>query len=125
MNGDIPSTKVYEDEHVFAFLDINPISSGHTLVVPKNHSVDFFEMGKKDVCEMMETAKKVGAALLKMGADGINVGMNNKTPAGQEVMHSHLHVIPRYVGDGLEHWHGREASLNDLKSVSEKIISFL
>ena len=104
--GEIPSHKVYEDEQVVAFLDIEPISRGHTLVIPKRGYVTLEEMPA-------DVAGAVGAALPKVaraireatGCDGLNVLQNNGKIAGQAVMHVHFHLIPRYAegkgGDGL------------------------
>jgi len=94
--GEIPSMKVYEDEHAFAFLDISPWQTGHTLVVPKRHSKDALE----DEAALGEVAHAVVtvANLLKerLGASAVNLLSNAGSDAGQEVFHTHVHVIPRY-----------------------------
>ncbi|HCA88037.1 MAG TPA: HIT family protein [Streptomyces sp.] len=94
--GEIPSMKVYEDEFAFAFLDISPWQTGHALVVPKRHSTDALE----DEAALGEVAHAVVtvANLLKerLGASAVNLLSNAGSDAGQEVFHTHVHVIPRY-----------------------------
>ncbi len=105
IKGELPSYKVYEDNSVIAFLDIFPIHSGHVLVVPKKHSVDIFDTPESELQSVMAAAKKIAPAVMKATkADGINIGMNNKPAAGQVVMHTHLHIIPRFKDDGLKTW---------------------
>ena len=105
VKGEIPAYKIYEDGSIVSFLDIFPIHPGHALVVPKKHSVDIFDTDEETMGKMMKVAKKLSPAVMKGAkADGINIGMNNKAPAGQEVMHAHIHVIPRYSADGLKTW---------------------
>lgn len=100
--GEIPCYKVYEDDHVLAFLDINPIQPGHTLVVPKEPSENGLSADPEDLAQVMKVGQKIGQALMAVvGCDGINFGMNNGVAAGQEVMHTHLHVIPRFKNDGV------------------------
>jgi histidine triad (HIT) family protein len=106
--GEIPSFKVYEDEHTLAFLDIHPVAKGHTLVVPKAHATNIFDIEPASWGHVAETAcivaKKLEAAL-DMG--GVNLIMNNREHAGQVIDHPHVHLIPRFPGDGLRPWpHG-------------------
>ncbi|MBT4257663.1 HIT family protein [archaeon] len=99
IKGEIPSTKVYEDEFCFAFLDIEPVNVGHILVIPKKHVETIDKMTKEDLCNLNEGILKVSKGILKI-ADGLNVMQNNRWIAGQEVSHVHFHLIPRYEGDG-------------------------
>jgi histidine triad (HIT) family protein len=95
---------VYEDEHVIAFLDINPagILEGHTLVLPKKHAKDIFEVEEKELCEIIKAVKKISAAVKEIsGAEGINIIQNNGKAAGQAMEHIHFHIIPRRMGDGI------------------------
>lgn len=102
IKGDIPSSKVYEDEVTFAFLDINPHNKGHILVVSKEHYRNIFDVPEETLCNMIQTAKKLAKAVKEsVGADGINIGINNEKAAGQEVFHVHIHVIPRFENDGI------------------------
>lgn len=94
--GEIPSKKVYEDEHAVAFLDISPWQTGHTLVVPKRHTVDALE--DETVLGEIAHAVVTVANLLKerLGASAVNLLSNAGADSGQEVFHTHVHVIPRY-----------------------------
>ena len=100
--GEIKQKKVMESDSFFSILDIHPENPGHTLVIPKQHYVTLLDIPNKLGSEMLEFAKKVASELLddKYG-DGFNLVMNNLRVAGQVVMHSHIHVIPRKEGDGL------------------------
>lgn len=105
VKGEIPCFKLYEDSLVVSFLDIFPVHPGHALVVPKKHSVDIFDTPAETLQHMMGVAKKIAPAVMNgMKADGINLGMNNRDAAGQEVPHAHLHIIPRFSEDGLKSW---------------------
>lgn len=99
----MPSRTVYEDERTLAFLDIRPVSAGHTLVIPKEHSTNILDITRADWAAVAETVRIVSLAIDKgLGADGVNIGMNNREHAGQVVYHPHVHVIPRFKGDGLK-----------------------
>jgi histidine triad (HIT) family protein len=103
--GKLPASRVYEDDATLAFLDINPVNPGHTLVIPKRHSKNIFEVSKEDWVAVAETVRIIAAAVESgLGADGINLEMNNRELAGQLVDHTHVHVIPRHKGDGLKHF---------------------
>lgn len=98
--GDIPSYKVYEDESTYAFLDIGPVSKGHYLVVPKNHAVDLQSGTSDDACNCLRTVHKTANVVMDaLGATGYNLGLNHGVDAGQEVFHTHFHVMPRYAGE--------------------------
>jgi len=100
INREIPAHIVYEDELVIAFLDINPVNTGHTLVVPKNKFVNIFDGDPETLARMMKIAQKIAKALVEnKSADGVNLIMNNGEAAGQDVWHSHLHVVPRLTDD--------------------------
>ena len=98
---EIPAEIVYEDENVIAFLDAAPNNPGHTLVVPKTPSRNLFSMTEEEWATLMRAVWKVAHAVKDaVGAEGVNVNMNNEAAAGQSVFHAHIHVIPRYEGDG-------------------------
>lgn len=100
INREIPADIVYEDEQVLAFLDINPVNPGHTLVIPKTYFKNLFDGDADTLANMMQVGQKIGIALRETGlADGVNIIMNNGEEAGQEVWHAHLHVIPRLADD--------------------------
>jgi len=102
VRGEIPVTAVYEDEAVFAFLDIGPISDGHTLVIPKRHCTSVHECGPEVLAAVAARLGKIaGAVMAALDADGYNVLSNNGAAAGQVVEHLHFHVIPRKSGDGV------------------------
>ncbi|MFA6095048.1 MAG: HIT family protein [Candidatus Paceibacterota bacterium] len=97
--GEIPATKVYEDEGVVAFLDISANSRGHTLVVPKQHIRNILEMDDATCTDLFVKVKKIAVAIKNnLNADGLNIAMNNEKSAGQIVFHAHVHIIPRYAG---------------------------
>ena len=103
--GDIPSHKVYEDNATLAFLDINPASRGHALVIPKQHAVDLYDMPPDALSNVAQVAQQVARRLQEvLQPDGLNVIQNNGSAAGQAVFHYHVHLIPRWQGDGVLRW---------------------
>ena len=99
--GVIPSEKVYEDSSVLAFMDINPVTRGHVLVIPKRHSTDITQMTDEEAAAVARVLRKVApAAKAAVGAEGFNLLSNAGRVAGQAVEHVHFHVIPRTTGDG-------------------------
>ena len=120
--GDLPSYKVYEDDVTVAFLDIHPVNAGHTLVVPKKHSHNIFDIAPDDWRAVAETGRKVAIAIEKgLNADGVNLAMNNREHAGQVVPHPHLHVIPRFKGDGLKLMPQRQYREHEADETLQKI----
>ena len=98
--GEIPSQTVYEDDDFRAILDLGPATDGHTLILPKDHAANLFELPEDIAAKLTPLAAKLGKQLVdKLGADGLNVIQNNGEVAGQTVMHDHLHLIPRYKND--------------------------
>ncbi len=103
--GEIPCTAVFESDDLIAFLDIGPVSKGHTLVVPKAHMETLFDMPDSMGERAMSAMKRIGAAVMAAtGAEGLNVIQNNYSAAGQQVPHLHWHLIPRFFGDGIKAW---------------------
>lgn len=99
--GEIPSDKVYEDDLIVAFMDINPVAPGHVLVVPKRHSTEIMGMTDEEMSAAALAVKRIAAAAVAAtGAEGFNVLNNCGRAAGQAVDHVHFHVIPRSSGDG-------------------------
>ena len=95
INGEIPSYKVYEDESLFVFLDINPNSPGHCLIVPKEHTLDLLSIDNNTLLKIFEKSKDIAKLLVdKLNADGFTLIQNNG--CAQDVKHFHLHVIPKY-----------------------------
>ncbi len=100
--GEIPATKVREDDRTVAFMDVNPGTRGHLLVVPREHVADLHEVGGEDLAAVAGTVQTMAGRLVdRLGADGVNVLQNNGGAAWQTVFHYHVHVIPRYEGDPL------------------------
>ena len=121
--GEIPCQRVFENEHVLAFLDINPLAVGHTLVVPKRAVPRLADLSPEEAAELArvlpELTRKIAAAV---EADGCNVLLNDGRVAGQEVPHVHVHIIPRRPGDGLGYrWHPQKADPAALTALAEKI----
>ena len=105
IRGDVPSTRVYEDADVLAFLDINPVAVGHTLIVPKMHCATLLDLPPELGEAVMRACRGVGQALMDgLGAAGFNCMQNNFAASGQMIFHVHWHIIPRAAGDGLTHW---------------------
>lgn len=99
----IPSDIEIETDNFIAMLDQNPKAEGHTLIIPKKHHVNLLDIPNKLAEEFIQLTKKVALSLLEnKKGDGFNLIMNNLPPAGQSVMHAHLHIIPRKEGDGLK-----------------------
>lgn len=121
--GEIPSEKVAENERAFAFLDIKPLTRGHVLVVPKAHAERFGEMSSRDAAAVAELAQDVVRRQARaLGAPGVTLAVNDGRAAGQEVMHVHVHVVPRSGSDGhgpihalfTEHAKLREGELKEI-----------
>lgn len=126
IKGEIPCAKVYEDDKVFAFLDIEPVNEGHTLVVPKRHHKDLFELPEEFLAHSLAVIKKIAAAVKEaVDADGINIGMNNGAAAGQAVFHAHFHIIPRYTGDKLGEWPRKKYAEGGINAFARKIKDLL
>jgi histidine triad (HIT) family protein len=120
--GKIPAHKVYENDRIFAFLDVAPVSPGHTLVVPRNHHADLLDTPDDVLSDMMARTKKIADAVIKaVKADGFNLGCNTRKAAGQAVFHTHLHIIPRFTGDGLQPWPHRKPANEELREVADAI----
>lgn len=99
-NGEIPSATLYEDEDFRVILDLGPAAVGHSLILPKKHAANLFELPDETAAKAIKVAKEVGRKLKDgLGADGLNVVQNNGEAAGQTVFHFHMHLIPRFNGD--------------------------
>lgn len=119
---ELPAQIVYEDADTLAFLDINPINPGHTLVIPKEHSSDVFDIDEKNWAAVMKSSRKVAHALERaLKTDGINLGMNNRAGAGQVVFHAHVHVMPRFAGDPHSLWKGKPYAEGEFAAMGEKV----
>lgn len=120
--GEVSTEKIYEDENCFAFLDLSPINLGHTLVIPKEHYENIYEIPDELLSKMSVVIKKLMIAIKKgVDAEGMNLGMNNERAAGQLIFHAHFHLMPRYTNDGHTHWKGSAHGPEETKRAAEKI----
>ena len=101
--GELPASIVYEDHHTLAFLDIQPIAPGHVLVIPKRHAETFVALPPEDASHMMRVAQKLDLALRRseLRCEAVAMFLADGLAAGQDVQHVHIHVFPRYLGDGV------------------------
>ena len=122
IRGEAPTFKVFEDAHTIAFMDIMPQAEGHTLVIPKEHAADIFDLSPEGAAALIKTTQKVAAAVRQVtNAPGILLAQLNGAAAGQTVFHIHFHIIPRTSGLDLK-LHAREvADFEKLKALAAKI----
>lgn len=127
--GKIPSFKIYEDESVFAFADINPLQDGHTLIIPKEHYENIWEMPAIQLEAIAVASKKVAGALqLALNPDGICVMQLNGRGVNQIVMHYHMHLIPKKAGSPpfeLSAWELVPGDMDQIKTISLNVVSCL
>ena len=115
--GEIPSAKIYEDELIYAFLDISPINFGHTLVIPKEHHQSAATIPEETAGRMFRIASRIGILLKRLDEfDAYNLHLADGTAAGQVVMHAHMHVVPRGVEDNFR-WNWRQLTYPEGKAV--------
>ena len=127
IKGEIPSAKVYEDENCYSFLDIGPLSWGHTLVIPKKHVEHITQMSPDELAALTSVIPKLAEAVIKAAdAEGLNVLQNNGPVAGQAVPHLHIHLIPRHSGDGLGYrWNAKTYPEGEMGKYHAKILDAL
>ena len=119
--GEIPSFKVYEDDAVLAYLDINPFTKGHTLVVPKKHSTGLLDTDDAVLAAVVARVRKVAARLKEaLPCDGFNILQNNGEAAGQTVKHLHFHIVPRYAGEPLV-FESHKGDMEELKALAGRV----
>lgn len=122
VKGELPSSKVYENDKVVVILDINPVMPGHVLVIPKEHHTNVLETPDALLDEILRTVKKLAPSIMKAtGCDGFNIGVNTGPTAGQLVLHTHFHVMPRQAKDELRLWKGKKYKDGEAGSVLAKI----
>lgn len=119
INGDIPCYKIYEDEYTLAFLDISNDTIGHTLVIPKKHYENIFEVDKELLMHVMDTTQLLCNHYKSLGFKGVNIQNNNGECAGQSVFHLHVHILPRGIPSDCLKKLNLNQSKPDLKSISE------
>lgn len=120
--GKIPSEKIYETDKVFCSLDINPLAKGHTLVIPKKHYQNIFDIDEAALKELIGVAKKV-AHMQKnnLNAAGVSLFQSSGEAAQQEVLHFHIHLLPRFKGDSLDTWPRSNYQKENLKELGRKL----
>ena len=128
-NGEIDSAKVWESDKVLAFLDVNPLTKGHCLVIPKDHFENIFDIDENVLKEIIFTAKNISNQMkVGLGATGVNLVNASGKTAEQSVFHFHLHIVPRYDNDGLkmnDWWQtkSQKSDVQELKKLAEEIKS--
>ena len=121
--GELPAQQVDEDEHTVSFMDINPWTRGHALVIPRNHVENLYEIGEDDMRHTMAGAQRLARRMKeRLGCDGINLLNSCEPAAWQTVFHFHIHVIPRYDDDPLElPTRPQQAEAEDLEKVAKEL----
>ena len=114
---------LYEDESFRVILDVNPATKGHALILPKEHAADLYELPDEAAKDVLVLAKKMAKTMRdRLGCDGLNLVQNNGEAAGQTVPHFHIHLMPRYAGDGQTlGWEPREAASEELEEIRRKM----
>ena len=124
-NGEIPSNTLYEDEGYRVILDLGPATRGHALILPKEHYADLYELPDEKCEEVLKIAKKMAGRMKeRLGCTGLNVVQNNGESAGQTVRHFHMHLIPRYIGDGNEErlgWNHAGLSAEEIAEICKEL----
>lgn len=120
--GEVPSRKVFEDEHTLAFMDIAGDVDGHLVVIPKKHVKNILDCDGETLGHLMETVKKVSNHLVEScGYDGVNLLNASDESAGQSVPHFHIHIIPRKANDGIDAWPKFEGAKREMEDVFREI----
>jgi len=122
-NGSAPARHIYEDDHAIAFMDINPATDGHALVIPRAHVRDLWEIDESAAANVMAASVRVAGRMKKaLEPDGINILHATGAAAFQTVFHFHLHLIPRYLGDPIKlPWVPRPGDRTKIDALAEKI----
>ncbi|HBU27634.1 TPA: HIT family protein [Candidatus Uhrbacteria bacterium] len=126
VRGELPSFKVFEDEHVLAFMDIEPVAVGHVLVIPKEHAMNLYDASEESIAQAFSAAHRIGPRVANaVGAEGFHITMNNGEAAWQTVFHPHIHILPRYPGDNHDPWKKHQRSREELARDAKKIQTLL
>ena len=122
-NGEIPSATIYENSDFRVILDVAPANRGHALIIPKEHFKDIFDIDAVTAGKLFSLATEVARAMKSvLHCDGLNIVQNNGLIAGQTVFHFHLHLVPRYEGDGIKlTWEQHESDSTDLQALAREI----
>ena len=126
VKGELPSSKIYEDEDTLAFLDLFPVNKGHSLVISKEHYENIFDVPAESLAKISSVMKNVADAVKKgVNADGISIAQSNGKDAGQVIPHIHFHVMPRFKDDGLKLWPQGKYEEGEMDKFKEDISKFL
>ncbi|MBR6381948.1 MAG: HIT family protein [Lachnospiraceae bacterium] len=122
-NGEIPTNAIYEDDRFKVILDMGPATRGHALILPKDHAANLFDLPDETAAAAFCLAKKLGSKMVEaLQAEGMNVVQNNGEAAGQTVPHFHLHLIPRFEGDGQTiGWNPGKPSGEELAALAQEL----
>lgn len=119
---EVPAEIVYEDADTIAFLDVKPVTPGHTLVIPKRFARNIFDVDDATLAAVMRTVRKIAPAVRDaVGAHGVHINSNHESAAGQIVFHLHFHIIPRHTRDEFTTWPQKEYPESDAATIAEKI----
>jgi histidine triad (HIT) family protein len=127
LSGELEVSMVHQDDLCSAFMDIQPVNPGHVLVVPNRHAPSLADLRQEEGAQMFRVAQRLGAALRKSGVkcEGVNFFLADGEAAGQEVFHAHLHVFPRYAGDGFglvfSPAYSQQSERRELNEIAEKV----
>lgn len=122
-NGDVPSMKIFEDEHTLAFMDIAGDVDGHILAVPKVHRKNILDCDEVTLFHLMRTVKRISDHLVdNCGYDGVNILNASDESAGQSVAHFHIHIIPRKANDGIDAWPHFNGAEHEIGEVHKKLV---
>ena len=132
IDGEIPSYKIYEDEFVYSFLDVFPVTKGHTLIVPKKHCRNIFDCDVENATHIAKVLPKIANAIKDAyKCDGLNIFQNNEEYAGQTVFHLHFHLVPRYKNKEINFdnlsvkWPPQKVEQEEFKTIQQQIIKNL
>lgn len=122
-NGDIPTNSIYEDDDFKVILDASPATKGHSLIIPKSHYKDIYEIDEELAGKAFKLAKKLTISMTdKLGCEGFNILQNNKEVAGQTVFHFHMHLIPRYKdGKSILTWGHEEFTPEEMEDICKSL----
>jgi len=124
IDGEIPAVKVLDEELVIAFMDINPSSKGHMLVVPKRHAENIFEIPESDLAATVKAVKRCAKAVKEaLNAEGITILQLNGKASDQIIPHFHIHIIPRWENDGLpiSNWEMKPGDMEEINNIARKV----
>ena len=121
VHNEIPSLKIYEDEHTLVFMDIAEDVDGHMLAVPKKHVKNILDCDTETLHHLMDTVQKVSKHLIECGYEGVNLLNASDESAGQSVAHFHIHIIPRKTNDGIDAWPKLNSAQSDLNTLHQKL----